>query len=239
MQNAIGKRIAERRSGDLPLRAGPQWREYVAIARRIAGDRPGLVLDWGCGYGQLSELMLREGVDVTSFDYAEKIDEPTVQRLENFPHIEALISPEPVALPYDDDAFDAVLSCGVLEHVGDPDGSLDEVRRVLKPGGTLYVYKLPNRLSYLEWVARRIGIYHHGLHPFDKLYTLPEGRRLLERHGYEVVEQRNTNMLPLTLEGSLATRLANVIWQLNRLVARIPVLNRLSTNVEYVARTRA
>ena len=53
--------------------------------------------------------------------------------------------------------FDAVLSCGVLEHVEDPDASLDEIRRVLQPGGTFYVYKLPNRASYLEAIARRLG----------------------------------------------------------------------------------
>ena len=43
-----------------------------------------------------------------------------------------------------------MLSCGVLEHVQDPDASLDEIRRVLRPGGTFYVTNLPNRYSYTE-----------------------------------------------------------------------------------------
>jgi hypothetical protein len=32
--------------------------------------------------------------------------------------------------------------------------------------------------------------------------------------------------------------LAGVIWGLNRALSRVPVLNRLATNVEYVARRR-
>jgi SAM-dependent methyltransferase len=234
----MGNALARRRTGDLPLRSGPQRYEYQAIARRIAADRPGEVLDWGCGWGLQSDLLLRNGLTVTSYEYDETAAAPTVRPLERFPHIQAHRSSEPVALPFDDDSFDAVLSCGVLEHVQDPDASLDELRRVLRPGGTLYVYKLPNRLSYLEWIARRLGIYHHGVMPFDKLYTLDEGRLLIERHGYEVREQGHANMLPLTLPGPVATRLARPIWELNRLIARVPLLNRLATNVEYVARSR-
>jgi 2-polyprenyl-3-methyl-5-hydroxy-6-metoxy-1,4-benzoquinol methylase len=226
-----------RRDIDLVLKAGPQSREYAAIARRIAADAPGRILDWGCGFGQVSEMMLREGLDVTAFDYDGGLDAPAPRPLEHFPHIVVTWSPEPVALPYEDDSFDAVLSCGVLEHVPDPDGSLDEIRRVLRPGGTLYVYKLPNSRSYLEWIARRIGIYHHGVDPFDKLYTLAGGRELIERHGYRVTEQRHANMLPLTIAHKLVNRLAGPIFALNRLVARIPLLNRLATNVEYVARS--
>jgi len=232
------KALARRSAGDLPLRSGPQRREYEAVADRIAADAPGHVLDWGCGWGLQSELMLQRGLRVTSFEYEEGLPEPTVKPLERFSHIHAHKSPDPVKLPFDDDSFDAVLSCGVLEHVMDPDGSLDEIHRVLRTGGTLYVYKLPNSLSYLEWISRRIGIYHHGVHPFDKLYTLAGGRALIERHGYTVLEAQHANMLPLTLPGRLATRLASVIWAANRLLSRVPVLNRLATNVEYVARSR-
>jgi SAM-dependent methyltransferase len=235
---AMGSSLARRRTGDLPLRSGPQWREYVAIADRVAAGDPGEVLDWGCGWGQVSDLMLRRGVSVTSFEYQEDLAEPVVEPLERFPHIRAHRSPDPVALPFPDDSFDTIVGCGVLEHVQYPDASLDELRRVLRPGGTLYVYKLPNRLSYLEWIARRIGIYHHGVGAFDKLYTLAQGRRLIERHGYDVIEQRHANMLPLTLPGPLPNRFAREIWLLNRLIDRIPLLSRLATNVEYVARSR-
>jgi 2-polyprenyl-3-methyl-5-hydroxy-6-metoxy-1,4-benzoquinol methylase len=229
-------RLERRRSAPLPLIAGPQIREYEAIADRIAADGPGRLLDWGCGWGQVSKLLIDRGVDVTAFEYREDYAGTGTERLEKFPEIEAHVSGDPVALPFDDESFDTVLSSGVLEHVEDPDASLDELRRVLRPGGGLYVYKLPNRRSYLEAIAKRIGLYYHGSLPNDRLYVVRTARELVERHGFEVREIRLANMLPLTITGSLATRLAPLIWAANRALARVPVLNLLATNVELIAR---
>jgi DNA-binding CsgD family transcriptional regulator len=163
------------------------------------------------------------------------LDEDGPRPLERYPGHQAYLSSDPVGLPWEDDTFDAVLSCGVLEHVGQPERSLDELRRVLRPKGTLYVYKLPNRASYLEWIARRAGLYYHGAYPDDRLYDLEDAQALIARHGFDVLEARRSNMLPLTLPGRVAAALTGPIWAANRLLARIPLLNRLATNVEVVA----
>src|SRR4051812_12944088 len=97
---------------DLNIRAGPQLREYIAIADRIAADRPGRVLDWGCGWGQMTDLLARRGIDVEAFDVNPAVSEPTRRALENFPPHTALISGDERTLPYPDGGFDAVLSCG-------------------------------------------------------------------------------------------------------------------------------
>jgi ubiquinone/menaquinone biosynthesis C-methylase UbiE len=222
-------------NSDKNVRAGAQMRQYQHIADRIAADLPGgNVLDWGCGFGQVSNQLLARGLDVTSYDY-EPGDEG-VRPLELFPHISVHHSSEPVALPFEDGRFDAVLSCGVLEHVPDPPGSLAELRRVLRPGGTLYVYNLANRRSYLERIAKRMGMYYHGKYPDDRVYTLPEARKLLTDNGFRVLEIRRANMLPLTaLTGDLGRRLGSTIWTANQLLARIPGLNQFATNVELVA----
>jgi SAM-dependent methyltransferase len=139
-------------------------------------------------------------------------------------------------LPFDDRSFDAVLSCGVLEHVEDPDASLDEIKRILVPGGSFYVYKLPNRRSYLEAIARRVGLYYHGALEHDRLYDVTSARELLARHGFLVYEARLMNMLPLTLTDRLALWLAGPLWRANRMLSRMPGVNRFATNVELVAR---
>jgi 2-polyprenyl-3-methyl-5-hydroxy-6-metoxy-1,4-benzoquinol methylase len=210
-------------------------REYEAITRRIKADVPSRILDWGCGHGQVSDLLSRAGLNVTAFDYRPD-DEPGLHALPRYPQLFVQVSHDPRRLPYPDRAFDAVLSCGVLEHVEDPGASLEEIRRVLVPGGTFYVYKLPNRTSYLEAIARRAGLYYHGALEHDRLYDERTARELLWRHGFAIQEMRLMNMLPLTLTGRLAGRAAGAIWAANRALSAVPGLNRFATNVELVAR---
>lgn len=219
---------------DAHLRSGPQMLQYHALADDLAARKPGRVLDWGCGYGQVTALLRDRGVDVVPFDYREGLSEPTVEPLERFPQLEAHLSPDPVALPFDDGSFDTVLSCGVLEHVQDPDGSLDEIRRVLRPRGTFYVTNLPNRYSYTERLARLLGRYYHGQLPNDRVYTKQTARRLVERHGFQVDELRLVHMLPLTVGGP-----ARPIWTASSVLERIPGLNATATSIELVATARA
>lgn len=226
------------RGQDVNLRSGPQMEEYRVIARRLAADGPACVLDWGAGYGQVSDLLVREGLEVTSFDYRPDAAEG-VWPLDRYAHLCVHVSSDPRRLPFADGAFEAVLSCGVLEHVEDPDASLEEIRRVLIPGGAFYVYKLPNRASYLEAIARRAGLYYHGALEHDRVYTRRSALALLRRHRFAVEEFRRMNMLPLTLTGPLAARAARAIWAANRALSAVPGLNLLATNLEIVARTTA
>ena len=213
-------------------------REYRTIVARIASDRPRRILDWGCGWGQVTQLLREQGLDVTGFDYKPDLEQDGVHPLPRYPEIQVYLGSDPVKLPFESGSFDAVLSLGVLEHVAYPDQSLEELKRVLEPGGTLYVYKLPNRYSYLEKVAKLIGLYYHGAEPVDTLYTKRSALALLSSHGFDVREFRRANMLPLTLEGRVATRAAGAIWAANRGLAWIPGLNLLATNLELVATPR-
>lgn len=215
---------------DANLRSGPQMLQYRTLASDLARRRPGRLLDWGCGWGQVTALLREQGVDAVAFDYREGIPAPTIEPLERFPEIEAHLSPDPVELPFEDGDFDTVLSCGVLEHVHDPDASLGEIHRVLRSGGTLYVTNLPNRYSYTERIARLLGLYYHGRLPNDQVYTRRTATELLERHGFRIEELRLVHMLPLTLGGP-----ARPIWAASRALERVPGLNTVATSLELVA----
>jgi ubiquinone/menaquinone biosynthesis C-methylase UbiE len=215
---------------DVNLRSGPQMLMYRALAAELGRRRPGRVLDWGCGWGQMTALLREQGIDTVAFDHRPELERPTTEPLERFPEIEAHLSPEPVDLPFGDDSFDTVLSCGVLEHVPDPEGSLREIKRILRPGGMFYVANLPNRYSYTERGARLLGRYYHGQLPDDRVYTVGTARALLERQGYRVAEARRAHMLPLTLGGP-----AQTTWKLSCVLERVPGLNVVATSLELVA----
>ena len=219
---------------DAPVLAGAQRREYEAITRRIAADVDGRVLDWGAGLGQVTHLLTKAGVDVEAFDYDARTD-VVVPLAPHFPELSVRRSSDPVTLPYPDESFAAVLSCGVLEHVKDPTGSLLEIRRVLRPGGTLYVFKLPNERSYLEWIARHVGLDYHGELPDDQLYTPTTARRLVESCGYRVSELRYANMLPLTLTSRWLQPFTGAIWTVSSSLAKLALIRTLATNIELVA----
>lgn len=228
------------------LRSPLTQRGYDKHLDRMVRDGHRKVLDWGCGHGQNAAGLIARGLDVSAFDYRPRDREPGMlkddagglRRLELFPEVEAYIERhDPVAMPYDDDTFDAVLSMGVLEHVGDPDGSLEEIKRVLQPGGTVYVYKLPNKFSYTERLGKRAGYYWHGQLPDDRLYTMGTALDLLGRHGFEVLDARMANMLPLNRTGAKLPWLTGPLWTANRALEKVPGLNLVSTNVELVARS--
>jgi ubiquinone/menaquinone biosynthesis C-methylase UbiE len=214
---------------DSPGRIG----RYVKKADEMAGLVPGgKVLDWGCGYGQMLLFLHNRGLDVTGCEFSEHYKNGTMADLTG---IELDYLEEPVKLPYPDTSFDAVLSCGVLEHVPEPDGSVGEIHRVLKKGGYFFIYNLPNRLSWIEFASSRI--LHKG---HERLYGLSEAVRLLESHGFKTTQRRYEDLLPFNLgfAGKGFRGLADKAFysRLNGLLPKIPLLKYLCTNITLITR---
>ncbi|SOB59322.1 Methyltransferase type 11 [Pseudodesulfovibrio profundus] len=97
------------------------------------------VLDYGCGYGRtLAELADAGYTDLTGIDFSE----PLVQRgKEERPDLDLTVFPGG-PLPYETDSFDAALMLGVFTCIVDTKTqaeTLIELKRVLRPGGVLYV----------------------------------------------------------------------------------------------------
>ena len=207
--------------------------QYVAIASELARwVGRGRVLDWGAGWGQTSLLLRAHGIDVIAFDVEDKGVRAGLLRGTGVPYV---VSSGPT-LPFDAAAFDAVLNCGVLEHVDDERRALDELRRVLRPAGRLYTYHLPNRHAYTEWLGRRLGRFHH-----DRTYTRAGACRLFEGAGFRVLACRPYHVLPRNVWGRLARRLAigpgvaRAYEAVDRGLARLPGLGRIATAWALVA----
>lgn len=209
---------------------------YIRMADEIAATLPpgARVLDWGAGQGQMSFLLQRRGLDVTAYDL-ERAQRKTAEPL--FPEIAIEYGTAPIALPYPDAAFDAALSCGVLEHVPYPAASLAELARVLRPDGYLFIYNLPQRWSWPELAREtlRMGDTHR------RRFTLQDVRDLLKSTGFRIETARRSNMLPKHLSGlpdsvrAAYQQLASGNISLDRRLSAIPGVNRFAGLLEIVA----
>jgi SAM-dependent methyltransferase len=105
--------------------ADPEYEEQIIpLAVEHAGGCE-RVLDVGCGEGQISRAVGAVGVDPVW----EQLDVARVRG--GLGYARAVAG----ALPFDDGVFDAVIACLVFEHIDDASGAIDEVSRVLRPGG--------------------------------------------------------------------------------------------------------
>jgi ubiquinone/menaquinone biosynthesis C-methylase UbiE len=87
-------------------------------------------------------------------------------------------------MPFKDASFATVLCTEVLEHVPYPDQALREIRRVLRPGGTL-IGSVPARS--MIWKLRFLSSTCPGDEPFHNEYRRPEVKSMLEDFDLERV----------------------------------------------------
>lgn len=112
------------------------------------------VLDWGCGNGHMTFFLSRLGCNVIPADvHTLSIKTYFASRLK----LNHFINIDSVKLPFKDNSFDAVLSCGVLEHVKDERKSLDELHRIIKPRGFFFIYMLPHKYGLYEFLNTLMG----------------------------------------------------------------------------------
>jgi SAM-dependent methyltransferase len=104
-------------------------------ARLLAGARR--VLDLGCGEGQIARLAAAGGAErVVGVDTSVAQLAEAARRGGRVAYARASAATLPLAA----ESFDAVVTCLVLEHLPELDGPLDEVARVLRPGGRFVIF---------------------------------------------------------------------------------------------------
>lgn len=145
------------------------------LGLQSAGAR---VLDVGCGKG--------------SFRYAD-YPHLAIAALDEFPLPTGQVFPTWVEytegsvenLPYRADAFDLVIANFMLEHVADFPRAIDEIARVLKPQGHLYM-AVPNARSFEDALYRAIyvGGGHLQRHTLSSVIETVYGRTALKLLAY-------------------------------------------------------
>ncbi len=89
------------------------------------------LVDIGCGDGALSHLMAREGFDVIGIDPSQCAINYAQKRAPNVVFKEGTA----YSLPLESSSVDVAVFVEVIEHVEEPIKALEEIFRILKPGG--------------------------------------------------------------------------------------------------------
>ena len=115
-----------------------RWRR--AMVDRIAAARPKVVLDVASGTGKVAfDLLHRTGCRVVGLDLSEEMLNEAIRKSRTKdPACRAcFVSGHADSLPFPDGTFDALSFTYLLRYVDDPQHTLDELARVVKPGGVM------------------------------------------------------------------------------------------------------
>jgi ubiquinone/menaquinone biosynthesis C-methylase UbiE len=169
-------------------------REAIALAPATA-----TVLDAGTGTARIPILLCRSRPNwrIVAIDMAESMldigrKNITLADCQDRVQLERV---DAKRMPYGDFSFDLVISNSLIHHLSDPLPFLQEIRRVLKPGGGIFLRDLlrPDSEEKVNAMAADIGpeysphqakLFKDSLHA---AFTLPEIEGLIHRAGLEGV----------------------------------------------------
>lgn len=135
-------------------------------------DRSARILDFGCGYGRtLNDLHKMGYENAVGLDPAEEM---ILRGKSKFLNLDLRVLPGS-SIPFEDCSCDAVILFAVLTCIPEDESQIriaDEILRVLRPGGILYVSDFP-----LQKDARNIDRYNRFIEKYGiyGIFELPDG----------------------------------------------------------------
>lgn len=195
----VARSVADYKLHEIGLKASPTWEvraqyapkrsAYSSHARLLELLGPGAlrVLDVGSGYGELAAAMQERGHVVTAMDmYEPRVPVAEFIRADFSQHI-------PLAA---DRVFDVIVLADVLEHLPEPQLTMQQLLRHLAPGGFVLV-SLPNAVHWSVRAQLAMGRFEYtnrGILDRGHLrfFTENSARRLLRDCGLEVVRHVTT-----------------------------------------------
>ncbi len=186
---------------------GASYERMMGVWSRLAGE---IFLDWlappmglrwidvGCGNGAFTELLLQRcaPVDVQGIDPSE--GQLAFARTRPGARLAKFRQGDAMALPFAADSFDAAIMALVLVFVPDPAKGIEEMVRVVRPGGTVATYMwdmlgggFPLEPIHVE--MRAMGLAPPRPSRMDAS-TMPALRDLLTGAGLEAVETRTISV---------------------------------------------
>ena len=203
-------RRAWKRAAEFPTDKERVYPEH-GLAQAFDSHRGKMVLEYGCGGGSDTLSYLRRNNSVTYVDVTPDNVETTRARVEAEgygPMSHGLVLEESDRIPLPSGLFDVASSHGVIHHIQRPLPVLQEIRRLLKPGGLLYCMLYTEHLyarfsDRVRLLVETKGLTHEEAFcwcadgegtPWAVAYTQSEGEGLLKAAGLIVEDAREFNV---------------------------------------------
>jgi ubiquinone/menaquinone biosynthesis C-methylase UbiE len=157
--------------------------------RNIVPDHA-VCLEAGCGTGRIMERLISDSSisEVIGVDFSSSALQIALIRLDKEKekiNTTGLILADIRRLPFRNEAFDVVISLGVIEHYPNPEDLLTEMRRILKRKGIIFL-ETPNKGMFgLNSTIIQIKASKYGHHDF---YTSYELAGLLKSCGFHIFD---------------------------------------------------
>jgi 2-polyprenyl-3-methyl-5-hydroxy-6-metoxy-1,4-benzoquinol methylase len=180
-----------------PIKQSKASSHYNAI--KLVGARQ-QVLDVACGEGFLARELRKSDNRITGIDVLPQAAESSALDLYFSADLDQGIAP--VIEQLKGERFSRVLLLDVLEHLKQPERILDQCHEVLRKDGLLIV-SVPNVANITVRIALACGRFNYAERGIlDKthyrFFTRKTVRRMVEAHGYRIVEEKLT-VMPLEL----------------------------------------
>jgi ubiquinone/menaquinone biosynthesis C-methylase UbiE len=155
-------------------------------------------LEVACGSGTLLDILLRwrrwkglPEVAIVGIDYAEPMLAGAFRRFAGRPNVE-LQHADATALPFPDGTFDTINVANAIHCFPDVDGALRDMRRVLKPGGTMATNVLlyPRGVWPFRQIANRLDRWGMRKGILYTPYERDDIRRRFVEAGFEIRSER-------------------------------------------------
>ena len=190
------------------------WSRYETMANEIVElvSSNGYVLDAGCGFGQISEILHLLGVEVVGLDVLKS-------RLWKSLKADYLCG-DCRNLPFRSNTFSAIVGCGVIEHVDNEAKFLKECNRTLKDGGVFFCHHLPNVLS-AERLSRKLPLYYKH----ERFYTKDRIKKLFENCGYAILNMERKFLVPVHVGhlGEVWNKTGKFLEKLDNTICKTPL----------------
>jgi len=174
------------------------------------------VLDVGCGTGNYTIELARQGADVIGIDNSEDMLAWARQKVKGERLKVDFQVADAAHLPFSNSSLDIVISNGLLCFLKEPERALIEMHRVLKPRGRLVVGVL-NRWSPWAFFRRAKGLFRDTIYNQAHFISPPELEGLLKRAGFDVKDDK-TCLFFFPINCKLYLRLAEPFERLDRVV---------------------